>query len=64
MNREALPLIGGLLLPLVIVIFLFLYFSGYDITLYLRNLDIMYYIIILPIGLGFIVALLRPRTSA
>ena len=63
MNREALPLVGGLLLPLGIVGLLFLYFSGYDFIIYLRSIDIMYYIIVFPIGLGFIFALLRSKTS-
>ena len=64
MNREALPLIGGLLLPVGIVGLLFLYFSGYDFILYLKSLDILYYIIIFPIGLGFILALLRSKTPS
>jgi hypothetical protein len=57
MNKEALPLIIAILIPFGIVILILLYNYGYDITLFFRKLDIIYYIIILPIALGFIVAL-------
>ena len=59
MNREALPLILALLIPIVLVSIILLHFYGYDITSFLRELDIIYYIVILPIALGFTVAILR-----
>jgi hypothetical protein len=57
MNREALPLIVGILLPVILVGLIVLYFSGYDITVYLRKIDIIYYVIVLPFGLGILAAI-------
>jgi hypothetical protein len=64
MNREALPLIVGILLPVILVGLIVLYLSGYDITVYLRKIDIIYYVIVLPFGLGILAAILyfrKPR---
>jgi hypothetical protein len=64
MNREAVPLIVGILIPIVIVVFIVLYVSGYDITEYLRKIDLIYYVIVLPFGLGLLAAILyfkKPR---
>jgi hypothetical protein len=64
MNREAIPLIVGILVPVIIVVLIVLYISGYDITEYLRKIDIIYYIIVLPFGLGLLAAILyfrKPR---
>jgi len=63
MNREALPLVIGLLIPLVLVLVIVLYFSGYDVTLllreFLKKIPILYYIIVLPVILGFIIAIAK-----
>ena len=63
MNREALPLIIGLLIPLVLVLGIVLYSSGYDVTLslreFLKKIPILYYIIVLPVILGFIIAIAK-----
>jgi hypothetical protein len=64
MNREALPLIIGILVPIVIVALIVLYVSGYDVTVYLRKIDIIYYIILIPFGLGLLAAVFwyrKPR---
>jgi hypothetical protein len=64
MNREAVPLIVGILVPIVIVALIVLYVSGYDITVYLRKIDLIYYVIVLPFGLGLLAAILwfkKPR---
>jgi len=64
MNREAVPLIVGILVPIILVAFIILYVSGYDITNYLRKIDIIYYIVVIPFGLGFLAAILyfrKPR---
>jgi hypothetical protein len=64
MNREAVPLIVGILIPIVLVVLIVLYVSGYDITMYLRKIDIIYYVIVLPFGLGLFAAILwckKPR---
>lgn len=58
-NRESLPLILGLLIPFVLVLVILLYYYGYDITLFLRKIDIIYYIILIPFILGFIVAIVK-----
>lgn len=59
MNKESLPLILALLVPVGLVLIFLLYNYGYDITRFLRTLDILYYIIILPIILGFTVVIIR-----
>jgi hypothetical protein len=64
MNREAAPLIVGILIPIVLVVLIVLYTSGYDITEYLRKIDLIYYILVIPFGLGLLVAILwfnKPR---
>ena len=59
MNRESLPLIVALLLPVALVLIILLSYYGYDITLFLRKFPLIYYIIILPIALGFCVAIVK-----
>jgi len=59
MNREALPLIFVISLPIILVSLILLYFYGYDFTVYLRKIDLIYYIIILPFVLGLFAALLK-----
>jgi hypothetical protein len=64
LNREAVPLIVGILVPLILVGLVVLYLSGYDITVYLRKIDLIYYILIVPFALGFFAAILwfrKPR---
>lgn len=55
MNREAIPLIIGILLPVLLVAGIVLYLSGYDITIPLRRINIIYYLVIIPFVLGFLV---------
>jgi hypothetical protein len=58
------PLIVGILVPLILVGLVVLYLSGYDITVYLRKIDLIYYILIVPFALGFFAAILwfrKPR---
>ena len=63
MNREALPLILAILVPIVLVSLVLLYVYGYeylsDIIVLLRKIDLIYYIIVLPVALGLLVALLK-----
>ena len=59
MNKEAGPLIIAIILPIILVSMLFLYINGYDITIYFRKIDIIYYIVVFPIALGLLVAILR-----
>jgi hypothetical protein len=63
MNREALPFILALSIPLVLVSLVLLQIYGYDLTSIFRELDIIYYIIILPLALGFIVTILISRKN-
>ena len=58
-NKESLPLIIGLILPIFLVLAIILYFYGYDITYIFRKINLIYYIIILPIGLGFTAGIIR-----
>ena len=58
-NRESLPLIIGLLVPIVLLLIILLYYYGYDLTLFFRELPLIYYIIIFPIVLGFIVIIVK-----
>jgi hypothetical protein len=64
MNREASPLLIAIIIPIILVSIIFLYINGYDITNYLKKIDIIYYIIIFPIALGLLVAILRYRKEA
>ncbi len=59
MNREALPLILAILIPIILVSLILFYLYGYDFTVYLRKIDLIYYIIILPFALGLLAALLK-----
>jgi hypothetical protein len=61
MNREAVPLLVGIFVPIVVVAVIVLYISGYDITANLRKIDIIYYIIVFPFGLGLLAAVLYYR---
>jgi len=58
-NKESLPLILALFVPITLAIVILLYVYGYDITLFLRKIDLIYYIIILPIALGFTAGLIK-----
>ena len=59
MNRESLPLICALLIPIALVSFILLNYYGYDIILFFRKINILYYIVIFPIVLGFIVIIVK-----
>lgn len=59
MNRESLPLIIGLLIPVFLVLGIVLYYYGYDLTVFLRGIPVLYYIVIFPIVLGFIVGVAK-----
>lgn len=61
MNREAVPLILAILTPIILVSLVILHINGYDLTLFFRKIDLLYYIIILPIALGLLVAILKYR---
>ena len=58
-NRESIPLILGLMIPIALALLIVLYFYGYDITVSLRSIDIIYYIIVLPITLGFTASIIK-----
>ena len=59
MNRESLPLIFALLIPIVLVLLILLYNYGCDITILLRKIPPLYIIVIVPVGLGFIVGIAK-----
>jgi len=59
MNRESLPLICALLIPIALVSLILLNYYGYDIILFFRKINILYYIVIFPIVLGFIVIIVK-----
>jgi len=59
MNRESLPLIIGLILPIVLVIIIGLYYYGIDLTEIFKKIDNIYYLIILPFVLGFLVIIVK-----
>jgi len=58
-NRESLPLIFTMLVPVILVLIVLLYYYGYDLTEFFRKLNILYYIVFIPIVLGFIVAIIK-----
>lgn len=63
MNRESLPLIAGFLIPIILVSFILLYYYGYEyiekIINFFLGLNIMYYFIIIPFVLGFVVIIVK-----
>ena len=61
MNREAFPLLLFMLIPLTLVSIILLYFYGYNFAFYLRKIDLIHYIIVLPFVLGIVAALLKIR---
>ena len=61
MNREAVPFIIAILTPIILVSLVLIHINGYDLTLFFRKIDLIYYIIILPIALGLLVAILKYR---
>jgi hypothetical protein len=52
MNREALPLLAGICIPIITVSFIVCYVEGYDFFGILRKIDIIYYIVLIPFVLG------------
>jgi len=58
-NKESLPLILALLVPILLVSVVLLYYFGYDITLFLRRIPWIYYVIVSPIALAFTVAIIK-----
>ena len=61
MNKEAMPFILAIFTPVIIVSIILLYFYGFDITVFIRSIDLIYYIIIFPFALGLFVAVLKLR---
>lgn len=59
MNRESLPLILALFVPIILVVIVLLYYYGYDITEFFRKINILYYIVFIPVVLGFTVAIIK-----
>jgi hypothetical protein len=59
LNKESLPLIIGLLLPIFLVLIILLYNYGFDLTEIFKQIDIIYYIIIIPFLLGFLVIIVK-----
>ena len=58
-NREAIPLLVGVSIPLILLGLLIIQITRYDIIGFLLSIDIIYYIVIFPIVLGLIFALLN-----
>ena len=59
MNRESLPLICALLIPIALVLLILINYYEYDIISFFLNINILYYIIIFPIVLGFVVIIVK-----
>ena len=59
MNREALPFILAIFTPIILVSLIMIHINGYDLISFFRKIDLIYYIIIFPIALGFMVAVLK-----
>ena len=59
MKRESLPLIVIILTPIIIVLFVILHYYVFDFFLYIKKIDTIYYVIILPFVLGLVAALLK-----
>lgn len=63
MNREALPLILAIFAPIILVSLIMIHINGYDLTSFFRKIDLIYYIIIVPIALGFMAAILKYKKA-
>ncbi len=59
MNRESLPLIFALLIPVLLALVILLYYYGYDITVIFRKIPILYIIVLIPVALGFIAGIAK-----
>lgn len=60
-NREALPLIAAMLIPITLVIVILLYIYGYDAISFFSRVDLIYYVVIFPMVLGFLIAVSRVK---
>ncbi len=58
-NRESIPLLLALIVPFVLLGCILLYYYGYDLTFFLRQIPVIYYIAIIPIFLGFTVIIAK-----
>jgi len=58
-NRESLPLIFALLIPVLLALVILLYYYGYDITVIFRKIPILYIIVLIPVALGFIAGIAK-----
>jgi len=58
-NREAIPLLVGISIPLILLALLVIQKTKYDFISLLSSIDVIYYIIIFPIALGLVFALLN-----
>ena len=56
-NREAVPLVIGLCIPLTLMIIVLIQFYGIDFISFIKSVDVLYYIAIFPILLGLFVAI-------
>ena len=62
MNKEAIPLIFAILIPIILVSLIIIHFNIYNLShlaLFFKEINIVYYIIICPIALGLLVAILN-----
>jgi hypothetical protein len=59
MNKEAVPLIVGLMIPLLLLGVLAVRWYGLDIIGLLQSVDPLYYIVMFPIALGLVIALVN-----
>ncbi len=59
MNKESVPLIIGIILPVLLVLIILLNFFGINLFDYVKNINVIYYLIILPFLLGFLVIIVK-----
>ena len=56
-NREAIPLVIGLCIPVVLLIFIIVQLYGVDFISFMITLDYLYYVALFPILLGLVIAI-------
>ncbi|RLF39953.1 MAG: hypothetical protein DRN12_06250 [Thermoplasmata archaeon] len=61
MNREAYPLILGVISPIILASLILMDNYKFSLLDSLKNIDMIYYIVMLPIFLGLLVAVLHWR---
>jgi len=61
MNRESLPLIAALLIPIILVLLFVFYYYGLidNLTKFFSGINVLYLIALIPVILGLLIAIVK-----